>query len=179
MEDSNFQFNIYPSSASIASISHFSQNKLQTKVNSGGTGFYLYNYDQDTYNFQSLIQIIGTGVGCLALFMLLLGFCIPIGKLIILEALAVVQISYFSLLQFEKVPPTFIGLKNLIFSNGYNDMDMFFSAEQSNQDIFKLMGLKTGVLSNDNISLVLLLILPILVGLIGFLVNKCLQKNKI
>ncbi len=139
----------------------------------------MYNYDQDTYNFQSLIQIFGIVVGGLALFMLLLGFCIPIGKLIILEGLAVVQISYFSLLQFEKVPPTFVGLKNLIFSNGYNDMNMFSSNEQSKQDIYKLMGLKVEVLSNDNISLVLLLILPLFVGLVGFLVNKCLQKKRI
>jgi hypothetical protein len=53
------------------------------------------------------------------------GFFMPFGKLIILESLAVIQISYFGIMQFEKIPPTFIGLKNLIYSNGYNDQNFF------------------------------------------------------
>jgi hypothetical protein len=57
--------------------------------------------------------------------MAFVGMFLPFGKLIILEALAVVQISFFTILQFEKIPPTFVGLKNLLFSNGFNDPNMF------------------------------------------------------
>jgi len=88
---------------------------------------YLLNYGSEIYEFQTLIGSASTGVGILALFMLFLGFCVPAGKLVILEALAVVQITFFSILQFEKAPPTFAGFKNLIFSNGYNSPDIFQS----------------------------------------------------
>lgn len=111
-------------------------------------------------------------VGLMALTMLVLGFCVPVGKLIVLECLAVVQISYFSLMQFKKIPPTFIGLKNLMFSNGYNEVNMFGQANRGVQDVYKLMGMQRSVISNENISLVIFVILPIFIGLIGYLISK-------
>ena len=81
-------------------------------------------------------------VGLMALTMMVLGCCVPVGKLIVLECLAVIQLSYFSLMQFQKIPPTFIGLKNLIFSNGYNDASIFGQVSQDVvQDVYKLMGM--------------------------------------
>lgn len=61
----------------------------------------------------------------MAVVLAFVGLFIPSGKLIIVEALAVIQISYFSILQFSKIPPTYVGLKNLIISNGFNDQELF------------------------------------------------------
>lgn len=81
---------------------------------------YLYAYDHEIYNFQSIIESISSAIGFIALIMAFMGLSMPFGKLIILEALTVIQVSYFAIFQFEKIPPTFIGLKNLIYTNGYN-----------------------------------------------------------
>ena len=63
---------------------------------------------------------MSSAIGYLALAFTFLGLLSPVGKLIVVEALIVIQLSFFSILQFQKFPVTFIGLKNLIFSNGYN-----------------------------------------------------------
>ena len=141
-------------------------------MDSEKSGVYLFSYSQDVYSFQSLVSTLSLMVGLMALMMLALGCCVPVGKLIVLECLAVVQISYFSLMQFEKIPPTFIGLKNLMFSNGYNNASMFGQANQGVQDVYRLMGIQRSVISNDNISLIVFVILPILIGLIGYLISK-------
>ena len=85
----------------------------------------MYNYSDDTYSFTNTAASLSTVVGFLALLMLVLGCLVPAGKVIILEALVVVQIVFFSLLQFDKLPLTFLGLKNLALSNGYNDGSLF------------------------------------------------------
>lgn len=168
MEGSFLQFNIQPSSTGVASITHLTtQNNLHLKVDSEKSGVYLFSYSQDVYSFQSLVSTLSLVVGLMVLMMLVLGCCVLAGKLIVLECLAVVQISYFSLMQFEKIPPTFIGLKNLMFSNGYNEANMFGQVNQGVQDVYKLMGIQRSVISNDNISLIVFVILPILIGLIG------------
>ena len=71
-----------------------------------------------------------------------IGFCLPAGKLVIVEGLAVLQVSYFSILMFKKIPPSYVGFKNLIFTNGYNDLNLIPSRDPSNQmSIFDLLGL--------------------------------------
>jgi hypothetical protein len=73
---------------------------------------------------------------------MLLGLFGPGGKLIVVEALAVIQITYFSILQFQKIPPTFIGFKALIFSNGYNIPNLIpDNNAQNSQSVYRLMGL--------------------------------------
>lgn len=94
------------------------------------TGVYLYGYDQETYAFQATVSLAAQGIGFMALFMAFASFFMPFGKLIVIEALAVIQISYFGIMQFNKIPPTFLGFKNLIYSNGYNDQDMFSSVQK-------------------------------------------------
>jgi uncharacterized protein YqhQ len=80
-------------------------------------------------------------------------------------------------MQFKKVPPTFIGFKNLIYSNGYNDQNMFTESQSKGiQNIYTLMGLKLSLISNFNISLAVFVILPVIVGLTGVLITK-LRKN--
>jgi hypothetical protein len=91
----------------------------------------------------------------------------------------VIQISFFSILQFEKIPPTFVGLKNLIFSNGYNDPNMFSSSQSREiQSVFTLMGIKLNALSNFNLSLVLLVIIPAVIGLTGVIFAKIKYRNQ-
>ncbi len=97
----------------------------------------------------------------------------PVGKLIIVEALAVVQIGYFSILQFQKVPLTFLPLKNLKMSNGYNDLSLVpFQLNGPSQNTFQILGMKSETLSNFNLSMALFVLSPIIVGIIGTLINK-------
>ncbi len=43
----------------------------------------------------------------------------------------------------DKIPPTYINIKGLLLSNGYNDNRMFkFINNKDNEDIYSLMGLK-------------------------------------
>jgi hypothetical protein len=86
----------------------------------------------------------------------------------------VTQIAFFSVFQLKKIPPTFIGLKNLIFSNGYNDGSLLSgsSSGPKDQTIYKLMGLQSEVLSNFNIDLVLFVIAPALIGVIGYFLTR-------
>ncbi len=123
-----------------------------------------------------MIGSVSSAVGILAILLAFLGLCIPSGKLIIVEALAVIQISYFSVLQFQKIPPTYAGLKNLIISNGYNDENLIESSQVSSQNAYKLLGIQTNALSNFNISMIIFIALPALVGGIGLLVTKFLTK---
>jgi hypothetical protein len=111
-------------------------------------------------------------VGILSFILAILGFLIPGGKLIVLEMLAVIQIGYFSLLEFEKVPPTFVGLKSLEMSNGYNDLNGFSSESRIRQDIFRILGLETIAFSNYNISFIIFAICPLMIGLIGYLIKN-------
>ena len=87
-----------------------------------------------------------------------------------------IQIGYFSLLQFDRIPPTFAGLKSLNMCNGFNDLSLFSSSNQIKQNIFKVIGLKTIALSNYNITLVLFVFIPAAIGIIGFLVTKNSQN---
>lgn len=60
------------------------QIDLLMKLNSQSNGFYLYDYPPETYETQSLIQTLSFMVGILSLFFVILGFCMPTGKLIVL-----------------------------------------------------------------------------------------------
>jgi hypothetical protein len=56
----------------------------------------------------------------IAVSMALLGCILPFGKYIMGFTLSVVQIAYFTMISFEKLPLTFYSMKNLKYSNGYN-----------------------------------------------------------
>lgn len=90
-----------------------------------------------------------------------------------------IQIGYLSLLSFEKVPPTFVGLKYLKLSNGVNDLNINSSGSQTVQDIFKIIGLDTLGVSNYNLTLILFVFLPLIIGLVGYLIKIMGKKSKI
>jgi hypothetical protein len=42
------------------------------------------------------------------------------GKHILTPVLSIIQVSYFTILQYDQLPLTYMGIKNLKYSNGYN-----------------------------------------------------------
>lgn len=78
---------------------------------------------------QKTIYTLSTVLGYTSFVFMLCGLITPVGKLIVVEALAVIQLGFFTVLQFDKITPTFIGLKNLLPSNGFNDVDIVTSVE--------------------------------------------------
>ena len=179
LEDSQIKFNIRPDQTNLTALTDLTtQNDLLLQLNSQSSGFYLYDYSADTYKTQSIVDTFSRIIGVLSLIFGVLGFIVPAGKLIVLETLAVIQISYFSLLEFEKIPPTFAGLKSLHMSNGYNDLNLFSSESRIRQDIFRIMGFETVALENYNLSFIVFVMLPMLVGLVGYMV-KSKGKNRV
>jgi hypothetical protein len=140
---------------------------------------YFYNYGEDIYSFQGILKVLSKIVGLASLFFAILGYFMPIGKPIVIESLSVVQIAYFSVIQFKKIPPTFIGLENLIYSNGYKDSNILSANNYQNSDVFNLIGMNSSILSDCSISLLFLFILPVCVGLMGCLIVKLLKKRSV
>ncbi len=139
-------------------------------MSSHNNGVDLFSYSDETYQFQKTVSAMSAVLGYTAMIFAFLGLLCPVGKLIVVEALVVIQLGFFSILQFKKIPPTFIGFKNLIFSNGYNDPNLFNSSiVQKDQTVFKLMGLDHSLFLNFNVSFVLFFWLPFFIGLIGVL----------
>ncbi len=109
-----------------------------------------------------------------------LGMFSPVGKFTVVQMLSVVQVAYFSALQFEQLPITFEGLKNIGFSNGFNlNLNQGYSI--LDKDIFPFMGLgSTSLFSNYNISFFVLCLIPFSVGLASLLILRIypsLDKN--
>jgi hypothetical protein len=150
LENSFLKFNLQTDRTGLTALSTVSpKNGLFLRLSSQGSGMYFYNYDEQTYTFQSLLSSISSAVGYLALLMMVLGCLVPAGKLIMLEALAVVQISFFTLMQFKKIPPTYYGLKSLIYSNGYNNTNLLPTVGPTiGQSTYDIFGMSLGAFSN-------------------------------
>jgi hypothetical protein len=177
LEGSYLKFNLNPLNTNLSALKYASiQNNVLLAIDNSQTGVYLYGYTEEIYAAQAAVTNVCTGIGLLALMMAFVGMFVPTGKIIIVETLAVVQLSFFSILQYQKIPPTFIGFKDLILSNGYNDQGIIAQTTQQDQNIYKLMGINLNALSNYNIALVLFVLMPCLIGGIGLLANKFLSK---
>jgi hypothetical protein len=111
---------------------------------------------------------------------LLVGFVVPSGKLIVVESLAVIQLAFFSVLQFKNIPPTYIGFKKLTLSNGYNIQSVTESPTFNNeQSTYGLLGVSDNVFGNFNISFVLLFVVPAFLSAIGYCISRYIMKNKL
>ena len=77
-----------------------------------------YYYDEETYKLADSIATFATVVGVLALVMFLLGMIS--GKMIGTEMMAVIQVSFVSLMTLQEVNPCFRALASLWIVNGYN-----------------------------------------------------------
>lgn len=73
---------------------------------------------------QKTVYTLSEVLGYTSFVFLLLGLVSPVGKIIVVEALAVIQLGFFTVLQFDKIPPTFIGFKCLLPSSGINDIGL-------------------------------------------------------
>jgi hypothetical protein len=98
-------------------------------IDSRTNGVNLYSYSTDIYDMQKTIYTLSNVLGYTSFVFLLCGLITPVGKLIVIESLAVIQLGFFTVLQFGKIPPTFIGLKNLLASSGVNNFDIVTSVE--------------------------------------------------
>ena len=180
IENSEIRFSINPNAtglASIHSLAHQSANFA--KLSSSNNGVDMYSYTEETYQFQKSVSAMSAFIGYIAMVFAFVGLLSPVGKLIIVEALAVVQLTFFSIIQFRKIPPTFIGLKNLILSSGYNDPNLFDSPIiQKDQTVFKLIGLDQSVFLNFNISFILFIGLPFLLGSIALMLKTVAGKKQ-
>jgi hypothetical protein len=72
-----------------------------------------------------IIELISSVIGYLSFFLMIVGLFV--GKLIVIEALAVVQISFLSLVTLSNLSPSFCALLPLELSFGYN----MFEADKS------------------------------------------------
>jgi hypothetical protein len=93
-------------------------------IDSRTNGVNLYSYSSNIYEMQKTIYTLSEVLGYTSFAFLLLGLVSPVGKIIVVEALAVIQLGFFTVLQFDKIPPTFIGFKRLLPSSGINDIGL-------------------------------------------------------
>ena len=77
-------------------------------------------YDDNVYALARTFSILSVLVVVLYLILFFLGFVA--GKIYILEAAAVVQSTFLSLIFIKSLPPTMIGLTNIKYIFGYNYM---------------------------------------------------------
>jgi hypothetical protein len=108
ISNSKLTVTIEPNNTNITSIMHLPSINYEvpiTLVNSGK----VYNYPADISEFKNsnLVKDFSLFIGFLSLLFMLVGFFTPAGKLIVVEALAVVQMGYFSLIQLDVIPPTY------------------------------------------------------------------------
>jgi hypothetical protein len=121
IESTYLKFPINRRASSLASINSLPpQTYKYVKLSSSFNGVDLYNYSSETYASMNLIQMISMGLGYLALAFAVLGLISPVGKLIAVEALAVTQLAFFSIIELKKIPPSLIGFKSLSSCNGFN-----------------------------------------------------------
>lgn len=130
IENAYIKFAMDPSQTSLTQINTKPpQLSVFHYIDSGTNGVNLYNYSPDIYAMKNMVFTLSGVLGYTSFIFLLLGLVCPVGKLVVLEALAVVQLGFFTVLQFDKIPPTFIGFKNLLSSFGLNDLDLTSTVE--------------------------------------------------
>lgn len=169
---------------SLSQIAHLPTTaNLEIKLNSGhNSPVNLYNYPKDVYEFIGVVEWMGVVVGLIAMGFIIIGCVVPGGKVVLVEALAVVQVAYFSLvLGFDKIPPTYTGLRWLGLGSGFNDWRVWGEGwgkdigvnEDNGVTVAKVLGVNVdSMIESYNLTFIVLVGVPIVVGLIGLLVSK-------
>lgn len=80
-----------------------------------------YFYDNNTYKIADIVSLLCTGVSAAGLTFFVIGLIS--GKMVGVEMMAVVQISFISLLSLSQMNPCFAALSSLKFVNGYNSLN--------------------------------------------------------
>ncbi len=174
IEGSNFTISIAPSNTNILELVHLPSFSYTARLHSGSSMNKFYNYPQKVYDMKSkgCLKLFCQYVGFGSLVFLLIGFVSPVGKLLVVECLAVIQVSFFSIMQLDLVPFTYDDLKYLIYSTGYYDFSGLLPSNSIQQEtIYQMLGLNQIIFSNLNIGM-LLIIVPIIFGTIGLIYIK-------
>lgn len=133
-------------------------------------------YGKSVYDLANVTLIIANVVAGLSLLVFILG--IFAGKLVGVEMMAVIQISYLSLLGLPILNPCFSALTNIWFVNGFN----FFSLSRKHLlDKFtptqiKGMLLYSRFVENYNFTFALTFV-PYLIGLVLFILSRTYHRH--
>lgn len=134
-------------------------------------------YDEGTYGRSKAITFLAEVIaGCYLLFYLLAVF---MRKLVGIEMMGVIQISFLSLLTLPSLNPNFEALFTIWFVNGFNYFSL--SSKSHLKDIYtplqvKGVSLFSRFTENYNITFALILI-PYLISLICFILSKTAYKQ--
>jgi hypothetical protein len=134
-----------------------------------------YNYPDYAYRLQSIISKVGSALSLAALGVFALG--VISGKMVGVEMMAVIQISFLSLMTLDGLNPCFAAISSLKFVNGYNELSRLTSIT----DLFlpippKFIGLFSFFVNNLNFTLAIIVI-PLLVAAVAFILSKTALKT--
>lgn len=80
-----------------------------------------YFYDDSTYSLADMISKVSTGVSGLSLAVFMAS--IISGKMVGVEMMAVLQVTFFSLITLSQMNPCYAALSSLWLVNGYNSLN--------------------------------------------------------
>ena len=129
-----------------------------------------YLYEASIYELSATAYALGSVAAIGGLIVFIIG--IFGGKLIGIEMMAVIQLSYLSLISMESLNPGFNAISRLWYVNGYNEL-RFDNAYLIEAETKKPKGLTMYPYFVLNYNLTMLLIFgPILIGLIMFVLSR-------
>ena len=166
---------IDPTRANIPALSR-AQLSSATFVVSPDDNEAAFFYDDSTYKTADIIAKASTGISVAAAAFTALA--LVSGKMIGVEMMAVVQISFFSLITLSQLNPCFAALASLRLINGYNSLS---KSENYLQDTLtptapKGIFLYSRFTENFNFTLAIVVV-PLLVALVSFILSKTALKD--
>lgn len=173
IQNQNVNIVIDPSKTGIKQLSRLSSITLNTVIKPDNNAS-AYYYDPTVYKLASVIGLFATAISIAALvvyFIAILGY-----KMVGIQMMAVLQISFLSLMLISDVNPCFQALANLWLVNGYNRINAsHYLQDQLTPIPPKGIYLYSRYLQNYNFTLILIII-PFIVSLIGWLLKGRTNK---
>jgi len=133
-----------------------------------------YFYDNFTYTLAGIISKLALAVGILSLLLFFLSMIS--GKMIGVEMMAVLQITFFSLITLTEMNPCFSSLSYLWLVNGYNSLQNNPLSDPLIPNQVKGIQMFSQFVQNFNFTLALVFI-PLLISLISFILSKTAFKS--
>jgi hypothetical protein len=134
-----------------------------------------YVYDDATYLAANAVK--GIAITAFVIGFLFFLISIAAGKIIGIEMMAVIQISYLSLISLTSLNPALNLVSELYFVNGYNNL--YYNKEFLSQpELTKVRGITLFPHFIENYSFTMVLVfIPLLLALIAFLMTKFCNKD--
>jgi hypothetical protein len=164
---------IDPTRAGLSALSRSSPSTYAVVVNPDNNQAASF-YDDSTYKTANIISTVSTAISAAALVFCVLGLIS--GKMIGVEMMAVIQISFFSLVSLSQLNPCFAALSSLKLVNGYNSLNNDHLKDQLTPTAPKGIFLFSRFTENFNFTLAIVLV-PLLVALISFILSKTALKE--